>query len=95
MKGEHTMLTKTVYECVKVDLRYRPSQKAIIHYAQTELEALEWLSNNGGGLYRNTLHNFEFNVKAGDYICFCRDHECEECGKHAVTGAEELLISWL
>ena len=44
----------TIFQCVK--------NNCIIHEAATERDAIEWLENNGGGIYRNILHKFEYRV---------------------------------
>lgn len=31
-------------------------------YGNTEIETIQWLENNGG-IYKNTLHNFQFTVE--------------------------------
>lgn len=49
----------TVYHCIQ--------KGEVAHYAKTEREALSWLSSNGGGIYKNSLHAFQFEVKPGDY----------------------------
>ena len=46
---------KTVYECIQRGI--------IVHYAASDQTAIEWLENNGGGIFKNTLHNFQINVK--------------------------------
>jgi hypothetical protein len=56
----------TIYECVKPDKRYTPTVMNTIHYAATQKEAIEWLENNGGGIYRNKLHNFQYEVKPNE-----------------------------
>ena len=52
----------TVYQCIKPDTRYKPTWMKVIHEANTAAEAIEWLENNGGGVYRNLLHNFDMTV---------------------------------
>jgi hypothetical protein len=51
----------TVYHCCK-RLKDVNGTLDVVHYANSEKEAVEWLENNGGGVYKNTLHNFEMNV---------------------------------
>jgi hypothetical protein len=48
---------------MKKDKRYTPHKCVIVHEASTQSEALSWLENNGGGIYRNILHNFDCIVK--------------------------------
>lgn len=52
----------TIYQCIKRDERYTPPQTNIVHYAETEKEAMDWLEENGGGIYRNVLHNFDCKI---------------------------------
>lgn len=64
----------TVYHCKQPkDGKYIPPQYDIVHQADTEAEAIEWLEDNGGGVYENVLHNFTMNVKPA----------CLECGQPA------------
>lgn len=64
-KGEFKM--STVYQCIKSDARYIPTRMTVVYEAETQKEAIEWLENNGGGIYRNTLHGFQYNVQAHNY----------------------------
>ena len=52
----------TVYQCIKPDSRYIPKRMAVVHEADTQLEAIEWLENNGGGVYRNLLHCYDMTI---------------------------------
>ena len=52
----------TVYQCIKPDTRYIPAHMVVVHEADSQLDAIEWLENNGGGVYRNLLHNFDMTV---------------------------------
>lgn len=51
----------TIYQCCKCG---NDVNKALqpVHYAKTEKEAIQWLEKNGGGVYKNLLHNFQFHV---------------------------------
>ena len=53
---------KTVFECHKEAKDVNKSLR-LVHYAETETQAIAWLEKNGGGVYRNTLHNFSMEVK--------------------------------
>jgi len=53
---------KTTYECCTEGKDVNRTL-SVIHYANSSSEALLWLENNGGGVYRNTLHNYQFHVK--------------------------------
>ena len=52
----------TIYQCIKPDTRYKPTVMVVVHKARTAAEAIEWLENNGEGVYRNLLHNFDMTV---------------------------------
>ena len=52
----------TIYQCIKPDTRYKPTVMNVVHEAKTGAEAIEWLENNGGGVYRNLLHHFDMAV---------------------------------
>lgn len=54
---------KTIYEARQYDKRYIPIKYKIVYYGQNEKDVIEWLENNGGGFYKNTLHQFEYYVK--------------------------------
>lgn len=54
----------TVYQCLKQDDRYTPPIRRIVFEAATEQKAIDWLESNGGGIYRNILHNFDCPIKA-------------------------------
>lgn len=51
-----------IYRAVKQDKRYAPT-KEITKEFPTEKETIEYLQKNGGGIYKNILHNIEFPVK--------------------------------
>lgn len=51
----------TIYECCKHHKDVN-AMLYVVHYAKTEMEAIVWLQQNGGGVYRNTLHRFEMNI---------------------------------
>ena len=51
----------TIYECYKNGKDVNKSLQ-LVHHAQTEALAIEWLEKNGGGNYKNVLHNFQFYV---------------------------------
>ena len=56
---------ETIYQCRQHLPGTNPVRYGPVHYAKTEAEGMDWLSKNGGGLYRNDLHRFEFPVAAG------------------------------
>ena len=53
----------TIYQCLTVDVRYTPPKHTLVHEAETESEAMLWLEQNGGGIYRNILHNFDVTIQ--------------------------------
>lgn len=56
----------SIYQCIKKDNRYIPPLARIVYEAATEEEAIEWLEKNGGGVYRNILHNFDCEIEKGE-----------------------------
>jgi len=52
----------TIYHCCKKGKDVNKTL-SIIHEAATEKEAIAWLEQKGGGVYRNILHNFSFYVE--------------------------------
>ena len=55
----------TIYTCCKEGKDVNKTLK-VVHYASTEELAMKWLENNGGGIYRNILHNFQLYVSPKD-----------------------------
>ena len=55
-------LMGTIYQCCiqMKDVNKTPQE---VHCEPTEALAIEWLQENGGGIYRNALHNFRFYVE--------------------------------
>lgn len=49
----------SIYECWQ--------NMRLMAYCGTERGALEWLSSHGGGLYKNSLHRYQFAVKANEF----------------------------
>jgi len=47
-----------IYRAIKKDWRYIPPKETVKEF-ETEIETISWLRNNGGGTYRNILHNFD------------------------------------
>ena len=48
-----------IYQAIKEDKRFTPVKKTVIKEFPTEKETISWLEKNGGGIYRNILHNFD------------------------------------
>jgi len=52
---------ETVYQCCRqgkdVNKILQP-----IHCEPTQADAIKWLEANGGGIYRNILHNIQFYI---------------------------------
>ena len=58
-------MKQTIYHCIKADERYAPTKYELVHQAETERDAIIYLEENGGGIYRNVLHNFSYYVQPG------------------------------
>ena len=52
-----------IYRAIRMDDRYVPPKEEILKEFPTEMETIKWLEENGGGRYRNILHNVEFDVE--------------------------------
>lgn len=65
----------TIYHCLQIDSRSIPPQRILRHEAKTEADAMRWLEENGGGTYRNILHNFDLTIP----------HPLTTTGKHHDT----------
>ena len=52
-----------IYRAIKKDTRYVPMKTIEIKEFSTEKETIECLEKNGGGIYRNILHNFDCLIK--------------------------------
>jgi len=53
----------TVYQCCKRTGDVSGILK-VVHEAETQTEAVEWLERNGGGIYKNLLHKFQLYIAA-------------------------------
>lgn len=59
LREEVACQESSIYHCI---------QKGVVVYTpNTEQGALQWLSDNGGGIYKNTLHQYQFEVKPDEY----------------------------
>lgn len=69
------MSDKTIYECCAIG-RDVNKTLSVRHYGGTQNESIKWLEKNGGGMLRNTLHNYQFSVDAkpdtGDFLSLFR-----------------------
>lgn len=54
----------TIHHCLSYDNKTTPPTRKLTYEADTEQEAIRYLEKNGGGLYRNILHNLEYKVRA-------------------------------
>jgi hypothetical protein len=54
---------KTIYQCCRIGKDVNKTLEPI-HCEPTGELAVLWLENNGGGVYRNILHNFQYPVLA-------------------------------
>ena len=52
---------QTIYHCCQQGKDVNKTL-SVVHYADTEALAIKWLEQHGGGIYRNSLHNFQFRV---------------------------------
>ena len=60
--------TRDAKNLIEADTVYQCFQKSyLVHSAKTERGTLVWLSENGGGIYKNILHAFKSEVKPGEY----------------------------
>ena len=55
-------MKRYIYTALKKDDRYNPPKYESIEFS-TEAETIQWLQENGGGIYRNILHNFDCIIK--------------------------------
>lgn len=49
----------TIYQCYQ--------NGRLVHSPDTEGAALQWLSENGGGIYQNVLHHVAFPVEPDEF----------------------------
>jgi len=61
IQGDCLEVMDTIYQCCKQgkDVNETPQK---VHCEPTQALAIEWLKKNGGGIYRNVLHNFQYYV---------------------------------
>ena len=52
-----------IYRAIQKDERYIPPKQTEYEF-KTEAKTIEYLQNNGGGIYRNILHNFDCIIKS-------------------------------
>ena len=52
-----------IYRAIKKDTRYVPAKTIETKEFATEAETIKYLQENGGGIYRNILHNFDCLIK--------------------------------
>lgn len=53
-----------IYQCIKRDEKCVPPRNIIACEKPTQREAIKWLEENGGGVFRDILSNVEFRVVA-------------------------------
>ena len=58
----------TVHSAYKVDERTIPKQMILVFRGDTLQETVDYLKKNGGGIYKNTLHNLQYRVE-GEKKC--------------------------
>lgn len=75
------MEASTVFQCCQ---RGKDVNKtlSIVHCAQSERLAIDWLQRHGGGVYRNTLHNFQTNVEERVYVEIFYDESDNDVDSH-------------
>ena len=56
-------MNQTVHECCVMGKDVNRSL-SVVHYANSSSDAMSWLENNGGGVYKNVLHNYQFYVES-------------------------------
>jgi len=66
-------LLSTIFHCLKRRSNadsYHPKSESLYlaYYGKSEKDAIKWLEKNDGGVYKNILHNFSFEVK-GENSC--------------------------
>lgn len=52
-----------IYQAIQVDNKTIPPREVMVKELPTEDDIIEWLENNGGGIYRNILHGFDCVIK--------------------------------
>ncbi len=56
-------MKSTIFKAFTIDKGTIPHRLTLAYCGDTEEETIEWLEKNGGGMYRNIIHNFQFEVK--------------------------------
>lgn len=52
-----------IYQAIKKDERYIPPIRTVVAEFPTEKQTIEYLQENGGGIYHNILHNLDCSIK--------------------------------
>ena len=52
-------MKNTIFECHQ---RNKNGLLEVKYKADTQNQAIQWLKNNGGGVYKNILHQFQMSV---------------------------------
>ena len=55
---------ETIYQCLQV----KNGHMQVVREEKSQALAISWLEKNGGGIYRNVLHCFEFKVNANSVL---------------------------
>jgi hypothetical protein len=60
----------SVYQCYLKDKRYVPIKLTLVCEPETEKEAIDFLLDNGGGVYRDLLSNCDCEIHPREsYAC--------------------------
>ena len=51
-----------IYQAIQEDKRYIPTRKTVLKEFPTQAEAIKWLEENGGGIFRDILNNLECRI---------------------------------
>lgn len=88
----------SIYQCLRRDDHYTPPLMRVMHEAATQREAITWLEENGGGIYRNLLHQFECGVAPVKPVPNCDRSACGgfspgECDHPVCAAKKETTMS--
>jgi hypothetical protein len=56
-------MKNTIHEAYTVDDKTIPKTLKLVFCGDTLQETADYLAKNGGGVYKNVLHNFQYRVK--------------------------------
>jgi len=55
-------MKETIHEAYRIDTSTIPHKVVLVFCGDTLEETVDYLKKNGGGIYKNVLHNYQYKV---------------------------------